>query len=242
VPNEVEGRWLLNLYPDAAEASGCLLTANRLGGQGDPFQRPDDRSAVEAARRAKGHVRRYSAANRLNRLGTLTYSGDGLRDPVQLRADVARFFRVLRRALGQRLPYLWVPEWHPGGHGLHVHFAVGRYVHYLTIREAWAHGLIHIKLLGDLPTGSGTLGESRLAARYLSKYVTKALGEDGPVGLHRYEVAEGFGPRVRRLTGATAAEVLDLASAIMGSEPVNLWDSADHPEWDGPHAVWASWA
>jgi hypothetical protein len=62
------------------------------------------------------------------------------------------------------------------------------------------------------------------------------------VGLHRYEVAQGFGPKVRRLTGATAAEVLDRASAIMGSEPVNLWDSADNPEWDGPHAVWASWA
>jgi hypothetical protein len=27
---------------------------------------------------------------------------------------------------GDAFPYLCVPEWHPGGHGLHVHFAVGR--------------------------------------------------------------------------------------------------------------------
>ena len=55
--------------------------------------------------------------------------GQGCFDHGQLRADVAGFFRGLRRELGgEPLPYLWVPEWHPGGHGLHVHFAVGRYV------------------------------------------------------------------------------------------------------------------
>ena len=55
----------------------------------------------------------------------------------QLRQDVAAFFKELRPALGgQALPYVWVPEWHPGGHGLHVHFIVGRYVRQSLIREA----------------------------------------------------------------------------------------------------------
>jgi hypothetical protein len=242
VPNEVESRWLLNLYPEAAEAGGCLLSPARPWNGRDPFERDAERSTSEAIRRARGHVRRYGAANRLNRLGTLTYAGAGNRDPVVLRTDVGRFFRLLRRDLGAGFPYLWTPEWHPGGHGLHVHFAVGRYVHYLTIRAAWGHGLVHIKLLGNLPVGSGTLGEARLAARYLAKYVGKDLGAAEGGGLHRYEVAEGFGPRKRRLTGATAEDVLAQASAIMGRDPGRVWDSATEPAWDGPHAIWAAWS
>jgi hypothetical protein len=130
----------------------------------------------------------------------------------------------------------------PGGHGLHVHFTVGRFVHYQLIRRSWGRGLVHIKLLGDLPVGSGTLGEARLAARYLSKYVAKDVGLREMAGLHRYEVAQGFQPKVTRLIGVSPADVLDRASAIMGAEPERVWESADDPGWVGPHAVWASWA
>ena len=242
VPNEVESSWLLNLYPDAAEAGGCLLIAPRPWNGRYPFARDPDRVSVEAIRRARGHVRRYCAANRLNRLGTLTYAGVGLHDPVALRSDVGRFFRSLRRELCERFPYLWAPEWHPEGHGLHVHFAVGRYVPYLSIRRGWGHGYVHIKLLGNLPVGSGTLGEACLAARYLSKYVAKDLGAAEAGGLHRYEVAQGFGPKVQRLRGATANEVLAKASTIMGRDPEKVWDSAEERDWDGPHAIWASWS
>ena len=53
----------------------------------------------------------------------------------------AGFFEGPRRALGGKpLPYLWVPEWHPGGHGLHVHFAVGRFIKQSLIREEWGRG------------------------------------------------------------------------------------------------------
>jgi hypothetical protein len=53
-------------------------------------------------------VRRYGAANRLNRLGTLTYRGEGCHDPRALRGDLAGFFRELRAGLGGGpLPYLW---------------------------------------------------------------------------------------------------------------------------------------
>ena len=68
-------------------------------------------------------------ANRLNRLGTLTYRGAGNHDPMLLRRHVGEFFRALRSSLGgDPLPYVWVPEWHKTDHGLHVHFAVGRYI------------------------------------------------------------------------------------------------------------------
>lgn len=242
VPNVVESRWLLNLYPEAAEAGGCLQSPTRPWDGREPFERREDRSTTEAVRRARGKVRRYCAANRLNHLGTLTYAGEGCHDPVQLRSDLAAFFRKLRALRGgDRFPYLWVPEWHPGGHGLHAHFTVGKYVHYRTIRQAWGRGIIDIRMLTDLPVGSGALGESRLAARYLSKYVGKNLGTTGTGGLHRYEVAQDFAPKVRRLTGASVAEVLAQASQIMGADPADFWDSADDPAWDGPHAVWAQW-
>ena len=157
-----------------------------------------------------------------------------------LRADVRWFFRRLRQQTGP-LAYLWVPELHADGERYHVHFAVGRYVRRSWIVEAWPHGFVHIKLLGDLPVGSAGLGEARAAGRYLGKYVAKALGGSGG-GLHRYEVAQGFQPETRRLVGPTMSGVLAQASSAMGSEPEKVWDSASVEDWRGPHAVWASWA
>jgi hypothetical protein len=57
-------QWQLSLYPQAAEAGGCLVTmrSGESAGRGaDP-----ERAAAEAIRRARAKVRRYGAANRLN--------------------------------------------------------------------------------------------------------------------------------------------------------------------------------
>ncbi len=108
--------WTLNLYAEAAEAGGCLWMPPR----SEPSGRPVDpeRSQLEARRRARRMVRRYCAANRLNRLGTLTYAGEGCHDPGELRADVGSFFKGLRGQLGAKpIPYLWVPEWDAEGSG-----------------------------------------------------------------------------------------------------------------------------
>ena len=123
-PDRSEFRcWRLRLCVDAAEA-GASLSGPRRGGKSNRTPEPE-RSALEAARRARGQIRRYCASNRLNRLGTLTYAGEGCHDPRQFRRDVGGFFRRMRGELGgDAFPYLWVPEWHPGGHGLHGHFAV----------------------------------------------------------------------------------------------------------------------
>ena len=213
--------WSFALYPDAAEGGGSFRSVANPSPRGrslDPIDSRDD-----AARRARGKVRRYCAANRLNRLGTLTYRGDGCHDPAALREDVGGFFRRLRGSVGERFPYLWVPEWHKGGHGLHVHFAVGRFVGVRVI------------------DGSGTLGEARLASRYLSKYVGKDLGEGEAAGLHRYEVAQGFQPRRLSLDGPTADDVLGWADSVMDRPAGYLWRSRDQADWTGPPAVWASW-
>jgi hypothetical protein len=224
------GRWVFTLYTNAAEGGGSFRSAlgERRPSLGPPPTPTDWRA--DAAQRARGQLRRYCTANGLNRLGTLTYAGEGCHDATLLRRDV-----------GDRFAYLWVPEWHPGGHGLHVHFAVGRYIAVGAIREAWGRGHVHIKLLGDLPVGSGTLGEARLAARYLSKYACKDLGIGNPSGLHRYEVAQGFQPRREALSGTTADEVVASAESRMGAPAAYVWRSRDTEDWAGPPAVWASW-
>ena len=163
-----------------------------------------ERAAEEAARRARAKIRRYAAANRLNRLGTLTYRGEGCHDPLRCgaiwRGSSASCATGSMRA---RFPYLWVPQWHPGGHGLHAHFAVGRFVPRRLIERAWGHGFVHIKLLDGLPVGSGALAEARLAARYLARYVGRDVEDERRLaGLHRYEVAQGFQPAKIECYGA----------------------------------------
>jgi hypothetical protein len=136
-----------------------------------------------------------------------------------------------------------VPEWHPGGHGLHAHFAIGRWIYRSDIERAWRRGFVHITLLGDLPVGSKALGEARLAARYLAKYVGKDLAGDGqPFGRHRYEVAQGFQPRAVPIEGTSADEVIEWAETYMGAPAERVWRSKDEEVRDGPPAVWAQWA
>jgi hypothetical protein len=238
-----EGFWGFRLYPDAAEGGGSFRSAAGQSSRGDGRYLSDlQANEADAARRARGKVRRYCTANGLNRLGTLTYRGDGCHEPERLRADLGSFFRRLRVSVGQSFPYLWVPEWHKQGHGLHAHFAVGRFIRRGAIEAAWGRGFVHIKHLGDLPVGSGTRGEARAAAGYLSKYLGKDLGVPHPTGLHRYEVAQGFQPRSVALDGPTSASVLTWAEGVMGAAPHYVWRSREQEHWDGPPAVWAQWA
>ena len=233
--------WTLNLYPEAGEAGGCLRVATRSrDGYGDP---DPDRARAEAGRRARTKVRRYVVANRLNRFVTLTYAGDGCFDPKIVRSDVGSFFKALRPALGRRpFPYAWAPEWHPGGHGLHVHFAVGRYVPQRLMRDTWGRGIAHVKLIGDLPVGSGILAEARRVAGYLSKYVGKEFEDERrPSGLHRYEVAQGFQPQSVTYTGRTDDEVVEQAATQMGDAPGTVWRSSSVEGWHGPPAIWVTW-
>jgi hypothetical protein len=236
----------LNLYPDAREGGGTFVPTlpypRGFGIKGHAAN--PERSAEEAARRAKGRIRRYCSTHRLNRLGTLTFAGAGCHDQRQLRTYVGEFFRQLRFGLGDKpFPYVWVPEWHTTDHGLHVHFAVGQYIPRSLIESAWPHGFVHIKLLGDLPVGSGPLGESRKAAGYLSKYVAKSFLDTKRIdGLHRYDIAQGFTPSVERITGTSAFALIALASERFGAWPTYEWSSADEPDWHGGIAFWAQWA
>ena len=234
--------WSMSLYPTAGEAGGCWLQGKRRrsgeAGGGDPA-----RSREEAERRARTQIRRYCTANRLNRLGTLTYRGEGNHDPALVRSHLGVFFRRLRRSTGGKpFPYVWVPEWHKTDHGLHAHFAVGRYLRRRDIEAAWEHGFFSIKLIGDLPVGSGTFAEARKASRYLAKYAGKDFDHEHLPGLHRYEVAQGFQPEKVTIRHYRLEDAVAAASELMGGPPAYRWNSSDDsPELEGPPRAWFSW-
>jgi hypothetical protein len=233
------GYWGVNLFPEAGEGIAVFHSAygsRFVGLGGDP-----ENAARVAVRRARTRVRRYCAANRLNRFATLTYGPPFCSDPRVLREHVGVFFRRLRRELGGKaFPYLWAGELHADGVRWHAHFAVGRYVLRAKMENAWPHGFVHIKLLGDLPYGSVALDQARLAARYLSKYVGKAFA-GREQGLHRYEVAQGFAPRREGVHGGTSDEVVGWAVERMGRAPDFVQWSTEWHAYQGPSAVFLSW-
>ena len=240
---EIKTGWNLNLYPNAGEASGYFVPTKRPK-KASTFERnPDsERSNIEASRRAKAKVRRYCAENKLNRLGTLTYAGNGCHDQKQIREDLSHFFKRLKSESKSEFPYVWVPEWHKTGHGLHAHFAVGRYIPVNRIKEAWGHGFVHIKLLSGLPVGSGALEESRLAANYLGKYVSKSfLDENRLFGRHRYDLAQGFSPKKLTLNAKSKSEIIQLAVDKMKAEPKYSWFSDMEEVWPASPAFWIAW-
>src|SRR5664279_4249288 len=96
-----EASWRLTLYPDAGEAGGVFRSS--ANGPASRGLSPESDAGADAARRARGKLRRYCATNRLNRLGTLTFAGAGCHDPAALRGNLGRFFRRLRGELGERL-------------------------------------------------------------------------------------------------------------------------------------------
>jgi hypothetical protein len=110
------------------------------------------------------------------------------------------------------------------------------------IEAVWERGRTHIKLIGDLPVGSGVLEEARRAAGYLAKYVAKNVADERVPRLHRYEVAQGFQPKAVPLKGVSETDVIRQACEIMDGEPSLSWNSSQVEGWRGPPACWAAWA
>lgn len=243
--------WRATLYPDAFEA---VVSFDYHGRQGvrlydsdddlvDEVEREEKRKEKqrEASRRAAATQRRYIVANRLDRLGTLTYA-EACYDPEQARSDVGAFFRSLRAQVGRPFPYLWVPEWHPGGHGLHLHFAVGRFIPQGVIKEAWGRGIVDIRRRRDLAFGASAVDEARQNARYLAKYVSKSFDDRRPPGSHRFDVAQGFQPRKETILVKRRGDAVAALERRMGGRAAVIWDSEFDEDWDGPPSMWMAWA
>jgi hypothetical protein len=236
--------WSIVVYREAGEAVATFrrgIQVDREPGSHRFDQDAGQRSVTEAVRRARTAVRRYCAANGLDRLGTLTYRGVGCHDELRLRADVGAFFRTLRSELGgPPFAYLWTAEWHPGGHGLHAHFAVGRYVDKALIGRAWDRGFVEIRRLNEGLEYASALAKARVAAAYLGKYVAKSFERRS--GLHRYEVAQGFQPRRLRFFAETIELALQFCVELHRGAVPHFSMSDDWDGWQGPPTVWMQWA
>ena len=122
---------------------------------------------------------------------------------------------------GAAFPYVWVPEWHKSDHGLHLHFAVG------AVRAAFDDRVARGDAGSSTSSGSAICRSGRVAvvrrgvaAGYLSKYVSKSFEQDASsraLGLHRYDVAQGFQPQVRRLPGCVGGQCDRAGCGIMGA-------------------------
>jgi hypothetical protein len=197
----------------------------------------DAEDVERAARRRRGKVRRWCVANRAGWLMTLTYRGEGQFEWPMMARDVWNFRRQMRRRFpGVKAALMTVPEWHPGGHGLHVHVATSEYVPKELLAACWPHGFVDN---GERTHRGGS--SPRQLAGYVSKYLSKEHeGAERPRGAHGYEVTQGTQPEAWRVSGLGQGGVEAAIRGLMG-DPSYTWDSRQVEGWRGPPAAFLAW-
>lgn len=232
----------MSAFPDCAEAVISFAPSYQTpedGGRGSYGDAEANR--LRAERRAVKQVRRYAVANGIDRLVSLTFGPPRCTDPRELRQHMARFVRRLRCELGHKFPYVWVPELHKDGIHLHAHMGLAEFVKKERLAEVWGHGFIDVRLIRANGT-KDPIQHRRAAARYLAKYIGKAFDQQDTFGHHRYEVAQGYQPRVEQRTFATEAEARAWACTLMGGgTPSFVWSSSEVGDWQGPPVSVAFW-
>lgn len=210
----------------------------------------DNSTRKRSGRRARSRLRRYSAANRLDRLVVLTYRTPQF-DLAQCKRDVREF---LRRRLGPVATHrrkrrrswrtsssfgrAWAVTWEQHESGAwHVNVLLNVYVPHAALERAWGHGYVWIT---RFQTRRGGRDGARAAARYVAKYVGKDI-EGMASSVHRYEVAQGFQPRVVRLYASSFAELLREPHVVERDRPSYIWQSIGEPSFTGPPVAFASW-
>ena len=195
----------------------------------------ENRERVE--RRRRDRVRRWCVANKATRLGTLTYRGEGQRSWGQLQRDVARFRRQLRSGHPQ-VALLTAAEWHPKGHGWHVHLAMSGYVPKAKLAAYWGQGFVDVRKIRSAESGREAM---RQVGRYLAKYLSKDQeGGERPEGAHAYEVTQGTQPTALRVSGLGYGGVYAGLVALLPGPVGYVWDSGSVPDWRGPPAAFLS--
>ena len=109
----------------------------------------------------------------------------------------AHFFKRLRyEVVGEPFPYLWVPEWHKTDHGLHAHFAVGRYLSMTVVDQC---GVVASPTSSGSATPAGSFASAQAgAAGYLVEVRGKAFERSRRRRASSLRVAQGFRPKVER--------------------------------------------
>lgn len=187
-------------------------------------------------RRAQAQVRRLVAEHELVRMLTLTQrEATTAQQRPEVLHRVQLFVKRLRRRV-PRLKWLAVLEWHPGGHGWHVHMVVDRFLPKALVAECWGHGFVDARLIRP-KSGAGGRAAVRQAATYVAKYLGKGEGEhEQPPherGDQRYLRAEGM--HVTELAAeGTFEQLVELAWEWLGGRVGWAWWSGGADEWRGP--------
>jgi hypothetical protein len=237
-------RWRATVYPTAGEACISLITTPRERSS-EPSPLSDEERArcnhERANRRAIGEARRYMVHNRLRYQWVLTFAdgrhdADGRAETLQL---VGRFVVRLRAEVG-RMPYLYSPELHPGGHGWHTNFYVPRRLPHAMVERLWGHGIVWVSDYLKHPLVKAAklspVEAVRLAAVYACKYASKDWSREMlPPGARRFCTAEGCKPTKRTIPHSTLARALDSAKDEFNGAPADHeWSSSESKTWDGP--------
>lgn len=231
VTRRAPGRYRFSAWPETGEAAVVWLPYGRSAGTEPRTAEDDDDDRAE--RRARATIRRYCVRNDLRRLWTLTCA-DQITDVGVMWRRVRRFHRKLRDEFGA-MPYVVVLERHKSG-ALHAHVSLpARFLAHGEVARVWGHGFVHYRDRGVRLRGRRS--EARVLAAYLAKYVAKDPIREG-FGAHRYEVAEGFQPKVVRRSfgslGAAVEKVMERFVLVQGEALELVWDSTSSASWRGP--------
>jgi hypothetical protein len=194
-------------------------------------------------RRAKKEQRLFIVKNGTGRMWTLTFArATELHEREWVIAQVNDFMQRLRVHLGEAIPYTYVLELHPEGHGWHVHLALPkRFIDKHRLQALWGHGLVQFSDGNRWIQKRGAGGrrpsfreQCRRTAHYLSKYLGKTFDEFPP-GVRRYETAKGFAVERVARSFRTFTEALSwLETQHQGDVIEHIWDSGEAEDWDGP--------
>lgn len=227
------GNWLLTIRPRCGEATMISMVPKR---ESSGLSRPDpERADREARRRASVQVRRLVAEHRLTRMWTLTLREETTADerPIVV-LKLQQFLRRVRLEL-PHVVWLAVLEWHPGGHGWHIHIVVNRFVPKQWIQTNWKHGFVDVRRISVKGDSSSRQAVSK-AASYLAKYVSKPAPEGAPPhvpGDHRY-----FRPLGLALTELVAEgsyeDMVRLAWEYFPAGVGWIWHSNQSEGWRAP--------
>lgn len=198
--------------------------------------KPDPgRAAREAARRASVQVRRFVAEHKLTRMWTLTLRDATLpEDRPHVVLKLQQFLRRVRLEL-PHVVWLAVLEWHPGGHGWHIHIVVDKFVPKGWIQGAWKHGFVDARRISVKGDSSSRQAVSK-AASYLAKYVSKDPPPGAPPhqpGDHRYYRPLGLG-LTELIAEGSYEEMVALAWTYFPAGVGWIWHSSMATDWRAP--------
>lgn len=185
-------------FPDGdVQVSGC----HRPTSEGHR-QRPaatEKEKLKKASDRARGELLKVCKYFQLDHMWTVTYRGPQ-RSRSQLFVDLHKFERIVRQTYPDFL-MVGVPELHRGGGvndgGFHFHFAVHGFLDVAVLRAAWwqvvgeAQGNVQVESRCQLKTDA--------VARYLTKYISKSLGDGRDKGQHRYRRSQNLKVPVEKI-------------------------------------------